>query len=170
MSRFNIQNIAYIRTDDRHYYTAFQSISEAINRISDQANVDPTASQVATPPPVGGINVTEAGGIHDVQITDQSPAYAGLRYTADYSQTADFSNFHTLDMGVSQNVRANLGAGQYYWRASSHYHPATPSAPVVHGGVTPQAVGSGDYPGPPMSQKQGFIGQYRNSTTPPIRK
>lgn len=170
MSRFDIQNLAYIREDDKHYAQAFKSIGDAINRISDQANVDPTASQVATPPPITGINVTEAAGIHDIQITDQSPAYAGLRYKVEYSQTPDFANSHAIDLGTSQNHRANLGAGTYYWRASSSYHPATPSSAAYHGGITPKAVGSGAYPGPPMQQRQGFNGQYRNSSTPPIRK
>lgn len=170
MARFTIQNLAYIRSDDKRYAQTFQSVSDAINRISDQANVDPTGAQVATPSPISGLSVTEAGGIHDVQITDNSPAYAGINYSAEYSQTADFQNSHKIDLGTSQNHRANLGAGTYYWRASSSYHPATPSAPVYHGGAAPTAVGSGTYPGPAMQQGQSFTGQYRSSSTPPTRK
>lgn len=170
MGRFQMQQKAYIRGDDAKYLQALQSIEDAINRTADQANVDPTGAQVAVPPQVSGINVVEQGGIHDIQITDQSPAYAGLRYRADYSQTQDFQNYHTIDMGTSQNHRANLGSGKYFWRASSYYHPATPSPHAYHGGVSPSAVGSGDYNGPPMQAKQGFTGQYRSSNTPPIRK
>lgn len=170
MGRFQIPNKSYIRNDDAKYLSTFQAIEDAVNRVSDQANVDPTGAQVAVPSPISNISVVESGGIHDISMTDQSPAYAGINYTADYSQTADFQNFHTIDMGVSQNHRANLGSGKYFWRGSSHYHPATPSAPVYHGGTTPAAVGSGDYPGPPMQLKQGFTGQYRSSSTPPIRQ
>lgn len=170
MARFTIQNIGTIRQDNKLHAQTFQAIADAINRVSDQANIDPTGAQVAAPPPISNLTVTEAGGIHDLSISDNSPAYAGLSYTAEYSQTPDFQNSHSIDLGTSQNHRANLGAGTYYWRAHSNYHPSTPSAPVYHGGSTPQAVGSGSYPGPPMSQKQAFSGQYRNSPTPPIRK
>lgn len=170
MARFQVQNKAYIRSDDNKYAQAFQSLEDAVNRVSDQANIDPTGAQVATPPALSGISVTEAGGIHDIALTDNSPAYAGIQYSAEYSQTPDFQNSHKIDMGTSQNHRANMGSGTYYWRASSSYHPATPSTPVYHGGATPQAVGSGSYPGPPMQQGQGFSGQYRSSSTPPVRK
>jgi hypothetical protein len=170
MARFQIPNLSYIRGDDEKYFNALKSIEGAINNHSDQGNLDPTASSQAAPAQISGVNVVESGGIHDISITDNSPAYAGLNYTADYSQTSDFQNFHTIDMGISQNHRANLGPGQYYWRASSYYHAATPSVPVYHGGATPAVVGSGNYTGPTMQPKQGFMGLYRNSTTPPIRQ
>lgn len=170
MARFQIPNKAYLRADDQKYATAMQAIEDAVNQMSDQTNTDPTGAQVASPPQIGNINVVESGGIHDIQLQDNSPAYAGLNYTAEYSQTPDFQNSHKIDLGTSQNHRANLGAGKYYWRASSSYHPATPSDHVYHGGALPQAVGSGDYSGPPMQLRQGFTGQYRNSSTPPIRQ
>jgi len=170
MARFSIPNLSYIRQSDKKLYDSLQSIEQAINNHSDQGNLDPTAVSQAPPQPVSAVNVVESGGIHDIQITDNSPAYAGLSYIADYSQTPDFQNYHTIDMGISQNHRANLGPGKYYWRASSYYHAATPSAPVYHGGATPAVVGSGNYTGPAMQPKQGFTGLYRNSTTPPIRQ
>ncbi len=170
MSRFQIPNLAYIRQDDDKYYNALKSIEEAINNYSDQGNLDPTSATQAAPAPVSAINVVATGGIHDIQITDNSPAYAGLQYAADYSQTADFQNFHTIDMGTSQNHRANLGPGQYFWRASSFYHPATPSTQVYHGGSSPASVGSGMYTGPEMQSGQRFTGLYRNSSTPPVRQ
>jgi len=171
MAQFTIPNISYIRSQmDSKLANALEAINDRVGVIADQGNIDPQSATQAAPPPVGAINVVESGGIHDIKITDESPAYAGLNYTADYSQTADFQNFHTIDMGVSQNHRANLGPGTYYWRASSFYHPATPSNPVYHGGATPQPVGTGSYTGPDMQQKQGFTGPYRNSNTPPIRK
>jgi hypothetical protein len=170
MSRFQIINKGYIRQDDAKYLQVFQSLEDAINRVADQANVDPTGAQVATPPTVAGINVVESGGIHDVQIQDNSPAYRGLQYSAFYSQTPDFQNAHRIDLGESQNHRANLGPGKYYWAAASKYSSSDHSAMVFHGGPTPAAVGSGDYSGPPMQQAQGFAGQYRASSTPPTRQ
>lgn len=170
MARFSVPNKAYIQQDDQKYASAFDAVERAVNAMADQSNTNPTGATQAAPPQVSSINVVESGGIHDVKITDNSPAYAGINYAADYSQTPDFQNFHTIDFGISQNHRANLGPGQYYWRASSFYHPATPSGHVYHGGAAPQPVGSGTYSGPDMQAKQGFTGAYRNSSTPPVRK
>lgn len=169
MARFQVPNKAYLRKDDSKYGAAIQALEDAVNRVADQANVDPSGAEVQAPQPISKISVIESGGIHDIQLTDNSPAYAGIRYAADYSQTPDFRNYHTIDMGTSQNHRANLGSGKYYWRASSSYHVATPSSPVYHGGAIPAALGSGDYAGPDMQARQGFSGQYRNSNIPPIR-
>jgi hypothetical protein len=149
---------------------AKRAITMAINAMADQSNTDPMGSAPPAPTPISQLSVISSGGIHDIKITDPSPAYAGINYTAEYSQTADFQNFHTIDMGISQNHRANLGPGKFFWRASSFYHPATPSQPAYHGGATPQAVGDGAYSGPPMQERQGFTGPYRNSPTPPVRK
>ncbi len=170
MARFQIPNLAYFRENDDKTYNALKEIESAINNYADQGNLDPASAVQAAPPPVSSVNVVASGGIHDIQITDNSPAYAGLQYAAHYSQTADFQNFHTIDMGTSQNHRANLGSGQYFWRVSSSYHPATPSVPVYHGGETPAAVGTGMYTGPAMQTGQRFTGLYRNSPVPPIRK
>lgn len=170
MARFQIPNKAYIQQDDEKYANAFDAVESAINNHSDQGNLNPATAQIAAPPMISGISVVASGGIHDIQIMDNSPAYAGLNYTADYSQTADFQNFHTIDLGSSQNHRANLGSGRYFWRAQSAYHPSAPSQPAYHGGATPAAAGTGSYNGPPMQARQGFSGQYRNSSTPPIRQ
>lgn len=170
MARFQVPNKAYLRQSDPQLLKIIESLEDAHNHVADQINVDPTGAQVASPSQIGGINVVESGGIHDIQIIDQSPAYRGVNYLADYSQTADFQNFHTIDMGTSQNHRANLGPGKYYWRASSKYHASDTSPHVYHGGASPLAVGSGSYSGPAMQQRQGFSGQYRNSLTPPVRK
>lgn len=145
-------------------------LADALSRIADQANIDLTGAQQGKPSTISALNVTEQGGIHDIQIVDNSPAYAGLQYAVEYSQSPDFSNSHKIDLGTSQNHRANLGSGKYYWRASSSYHPATTSAHVYYGGANPSAVGAGSYVGPTMQQGQSFRGKYRNSSTPPVRK
>lgn len=171
MANFPIPNISYIRSQmDSKLADALEAINDRIGVISNQGNLDPESSSQAAPPQISAVNVVAQAGIHDIQIQDSSPAYAGLNYAVDYSQTSDFSNFHTIDLKTSQNHRANLGDGTYYWRAKSYYHPATPSTPVYHGGATPQPVGTGSYPGPAMQDRQGFSGIYRNSNTPPIRK
>jgi hypothetical protein len=170
-SRFQIPNLAYIRQDDKNYEQAFRAVASAINRMSDQGNLDPTGTQVAIPTAPAMISVIQAGGIHDIQITDNAPGYNGQKYLAEYSQTPSFSNFHQIDMGESQNHRANLGAGTYYWRARTKMSASLASDPVYFGGSSsPTAVGSGSYVGPAMQPYQGFAGIYRNSSVPPIRK
>jgi hypothetical protein len=162
--------ISYINGDDQKYASAFRYLGRMVSNLSNQANADPTTSQVASPPAVSGVNVVEQGGIHDIQIADNSPAYNGRRYSAYYSQNADMSNAHRIDMGESQNHRANLGAGTYYWGATTKQGNSDESPMVFHGGAQPAAVGSGSYPGPPMQAPQSFSGLYRNATTPPVRK
>ena len=170
MARFQTPNLAYIRRDDEKYASAFQAQNDAINRLSDQSNSDPTGAQVATPAQIAAISVTEKNGIHDVQIQDNSPAYNGLQYSAYYSESPDMSNAHRIDLGESQNHRANMGAGVYYWGATSKQGNSNQSPMVIHGGAKPSPVGSGTQAGPPMQTAQGFTGIYRNSATPPVRK
>lgn len=170
MARFQLPNKSYIRQDDSKYLQALQSMEDAINRLSDQTNADPTGASVAPPAPISGISVAAQNGIHDISINDNNPAYRGIRYAADYSTTPDFQNFHTIDMGTSQNLRKNMGPGQFYWRASNRYPASDPASHAYHGGATPEPVGEGNYNGPPMSQQQGFNGKFRNSSTPPVRK
>lgn len=145
-------------------------VSNAINFMSDQANVDPTSAQVATPPAVSNISVTESGGFHDVSIQDNSPAYRAVKYAAWYSRSPDMQNAHMIDLGQAQNHRKYLGSGKYYWAATSKYDASDHSPMVFHGGTSPQSVGSGAHVGPPMSAPQGFSTQYRASNTPPSRK
>lgn len=169
-NRFQTPNLAYLRKKDNKLASALQAHGDAINRMSDQANVDPTGAQVEPPSQVSGISVVEKGGIHDVQIQDESPAYRGLQYSAFYSQSPDMSNAHRIDLGESQNHRVNLGPGQYYWGAASKYSASDHSPMVVFGDATATPVGSGAYAGPPMQAPQGFSTQYRASLTPPVRK
>lgn len=174
--RFQIPNLSAIRTgkyDPEDLANALLSIQGAIGNINDQTNTNSIASSSGAPPVISGINVTEKGGIHDIQITDSSPAQRGINYFAEYSQTPDFQNVHKIDLGSSQNHRANLGAGTYYWRAYSSYGSSEHSQPVMHGGTSAAAVGSGTYSGPDMQQQQGGMGfgpLYRSSSTPPVRR
>jgi hypothetical protein len=170
MARFQIPNKAYIRDDDHKYLAAFNAIEEALNRFSDQGNMDPASSRVAAPSPISAVSVVEKNGIHDVQVQDHSPAYNGIKYFAYYSQSPDMTNAHRIDLGESQNHRANLGSGKYYWGVTSKQGNSAESQMVYHGGSEPVAVGGGEYQGPPMQAAQKFDGMYRNSTVPPVRK
>jgi hypothetical protein len=174
MTRFQTPNKPHIRNMDDKLANALDSHESAINAISDQLNADPTGAQQASPATISRMSVTEADGFHDIQITDNAPAYRGINYFAYYSRTADFQNAHKIDMGASQNHRVYLGAGPYYWKADHAYPGSPPSTAVYHGGSTPQPVGSGTHVGPAMQSTQGTAAfgatTYRNSNTPPIRK
>jgi hypothetical protein len=169
----NVPNMDIIGQQNPAVYEALQTIIAGVNNMAAQTNAEPGASQNAAPPTIAGFNVVESGGIHDLQITDNAPAYRGVNYFAEYSQTPDFSNAHQIDLGSSQNHRANLGSGVYYWRASSSYGTSNASPFVYHGGAQALAVGSGSYAGPPMQPRQGAQGYgspYRNSAAPPVRR
>jgi hypothetical protein len=170
MARFQVPNLAYIRRTDNKLASSLQAGADAINNLSDQANVDPTGAEVAPPSQISGVNVVEKNGIHDVSIIDNSPAYRGIQYSAFYSQSPDMSNAHRIDLGESQNHRANMGSGQYYWGAANKYSASDHSPMVIFGGSNPTAVGSGTTSGPAMQAPQGFTTKYRNSNTPPVRK
>lgn len=172
-NRFQLPNLPYIRQDDSKYGSAFAAIQDAIGNLSDQANADPTSTANGVPASINAFNVVEASGIHDLQIQDEAPANRGKSYFADYSDTPDFQNYHTIHLGPSQNHRANLGPGVYHWRAYSSYSTTSHSTPVVFGGAKATPVGSGAMTGPPMQAKQGSLGYgpvYKNSNVPPVRR
>jgi hypothetical protein len=173
MARFQIPSLSYIRQSDQRMYDALKAIEQAINNHSDQGNLDPSGAEQAAPAPVSQFIATAANGYHDLQITDNAPAYRGVNYFAYYSKTPDFANKHKIDLGSSQNHRVFLGPGKFYW-AVNHAYPTSPGSPMVfHGGGKPQPVGSGAYAGPEMSAQQGaeaFGPMYRNSVVPPVRK
>ena len=168
----NVPNLDMIGQQSPAVYEALQSIIAGVNNMAAQTNSEPSRSQNTAPPAIAGFNVVESGGIHDIQITDNAPAYRGVNYFAQYSQTPDFSNAYQIDLGSSQNHRANMGSGTYYWRACSSYATSPPSSFVYHGGAQAVAVGSGSYAGPAMQPRQGADGYgmlYRNSSQAPVR-
>jgi hypothetical protein len=162
MARFQLQNHA----------NPTKAIEDAINAISDQTNADPSGARQGAPTKISAVNVVEADGFHDIQVVDNAPAYPGINYFAYYSR--DQKNWHKVDMGASQNHRVYLGSGAYYWKSNHAYPTSQPSSDVYHGGAKPVAVGSGSHVGPEMQQSQGQpafgTSNYRNASTPPIRK
>lgn len=172
--RFQLSSLAQVKNDSPATYQAVRDLRDAVSRISDQGNFDPTGARAATPASLSSISVVASGGFHDVKLTDNAPGYPGVNHFAYYSQTPDFNNEHQIDLGASLNHKVYLGAGSYYWRANHSYQGSDPSEHVYHGGQTPQPVGSGVHEGPPMQAGSGQNGYgitpYRNSPTPPVRK
>ncbi len=143
----NVPNLDLIRQKYPELYPAVEALQRGLGNVATQTNANPNGAQSTAPPAISGLSVKEAGGIHDVQITDNSPAARGKSYFAYYAQTPDMSNAHKIDLGASQNHRANLGPGKYYWSAHSSYDTGDPSPMAYHGGATPVAVGSGSLHG-----------------------
>lgn len=171
-ARQQLPNLSVIREKYPELVSAFNSLMQTDSNLSDQTATDAQSTNSGAPPQISGINVTESGGIHDVQITDNTPGQRGRGYFAEYSDSKDFQNYHTIALGPSQNHRANLGSGQFYWRAYSAYGSSNHSQPVIHGGSTATAVGSGTMAGPALQQKQGGQGfgpKYQNATKAPVR-
>jgi hypothetical protein len=172
MNRTQIPNFSVIREKYPELIPVLNAFQQGQASIADQTATNPLDTSSGAPPQVSGISVVEQGGIHDIQITDETPANRGIQYFLQYCQNPDFRNPHQISLGPSQNHRANLGAGAYYWRAYSSYGSSEPSEPLMHGGSTAAPVGSGTYPGPPMQATQGEMGfgpKYRSSPTPPTR-
>ena len=161
-----------IRQKSPEMAPAFTAIQRAIGNLEQQTNANANGAQQKPPPSISSLSVTEAGGIHDIQITDNSPAVRGKNYFAYYSTSPDLSNAHKIDLGASQNRRENLGSGTYYWAAHSALATSDPSPLVYHGGAKPLPTGTGKQAGPPMQPTQGhpaFGPAISNATVAPSR-
>lgn len=171
--RQQLPNYAEIRSKYPELIPALNALQQATANVSDQTATDALGTNSGVPPQISGISVTEANGIHDVSIQDGTPGQRGRSYFLDYSDSADFTNYHTISLGPSQNHRANLGAGVFHWRGYSSYGSSDHSEPLMHGGSSATPVGSGTMSGPALSAKQGEMGfgpKYQNATQPPIRQ
>jgi hypothetical protein len=165
-----LPNFDIIRQKYPELYPALEALSTGQQNIARQTNTDPSRPQPAAPTQIAGITVSEKDGHHDVQITDNSPAYPGIGYHAYYSR--DKQNWHRVDLGSAKNTRVNLGGGKYFWAADSGYTPASRSPMVYHGGPIPKTTGTGSYVGPELSSSQNTFGAepiYRNSAKAPVR-
>ncbi len=145
---------------------SLQDVQKQLGNVSVQTNANLAGRQNAAPPQINAFQVDGGAGIYHAYITDNNQnLYRGGEYFAEYSESADFSDFHTEHMGPSRDKRFNLGLpGPLYWRAYSGYGPASPpSNPVYHGGVQPVGVTAGGATAPPLRSGQG------SGTNPPTQ-
>lgn len=151
------KNRALIAQRDPHVAEALDDILNRLYTMADQTNANPTGAP-PTPPQIGAVAVTAAGGVVHAQITDGAPVQRGVIYHFEGSTTPDFRQPTLLQSGPSRDYRGALGAQTLYMRAYSQYATGEPSAPVYHGSKaapTPIAPGGAHGPEYPPSKGSG---------------
>jgi hypothetical protein len=133
MGNFSAKNKDFLKTLDPtgKLFDLITSIEQEVNAQKSQtgaAGILQTGQAPATPPPPTAITVAAAGGIFQINITDQTP---GVNYILEYSPTANFAAPRQipLALGVNQH-RAYLGNQTLFWRVRSGYPTAPHSAPL----------------------------------------
>lgn len=137
MPNLTVRNLEYIRSKDPKFAEALDDIIQA--QSTTNQNQQPDA-----PPQISALQVTAAGGVFDIAITDNNPVYRGVNYFVEYSTTQSFNQPIVVDLGASRNYRATWGNQTFFFRAYSQYPTSAPSQPVYFGSATsPIAVTGG---------------------------
>lgn len=123
----------------------FRQVQDSLNALGSQTNAQPDGSATAAPLGPSALNVTAAGGVHDVTIQDNAPANRGMHYFLDYDTNPNFTNARTIALGPSRTARLTLGiSGPVYFRGYNSYPTSAPSAPVYLGTqANPTGVNAG---------------------------
>lgn len=168
------RNLAAIRSGNytpAQLHECLSDIIGSVNNIGPQANAAPVGSY-PQPQPHSKLSVLGGNGIFDIAMTDESPQYRGNENFVDYSETADFSDFHTIHVGASNNHRVNLGKKALHFRSYPSYPTTGPATPIYH----PTVVDGSAPDEPPMQANQGsgtgtqgWGAQPYNTDNPPIR-
>lgn len=147
-----LRNLDSIRKRDTLLAEALDDLVKAISTVALQTG-SVAQGNAPTPAAPSSLNVTAAGGIFDIAITDNNPQHSGIApdYFLEYSLTASFAQPVVIHLGPARNFRANLGNQTLYWRAYSQIGRASQPSPKVYFGnsVTPTpVVGGGAIAGP----------------------
>lgn len=157
-SNFQVKNLDYLRGQDPRLAEALQSLQDAVNTMATQTGAAPQGPP-STPATPSALNVTAAGGIFDIAITDNNPSQSGVApdYFLEYSTQASFQQPVVIHLGPARNHRATLGNQTLYWRAYSQVgRSSPPSPPVYFGGPRPiPVIGGGASFGPNPLPSQG---------------
>ena len=148
-----IPQLAKIKGTDPYLYESLRQLVAAVNALGRATGVDPSGS-IATPDPIGILNVAAADGIFDLAITDNSAVHRGIFYFAESDTSPSFLAPRVHFLGCSRNLRLALGNVTLYWRAYSQYLGSQPS-PSVTFGSPPIAVTGGGSSGPALSASSG---------------
>jgi hypothetical protein len=124
---------------------ALKDVQSAIGSISDATVTSPSGQQINPPPPIVGMVVSGAGGVHHISIQDGAAAIKrGIEYHLEASPTPDFKNPVGISLGPHRSYRGSFGAGPTYFQAYSSYQGSAPNTPYRH----PVAVDAGGVAGP----------------------
>lgn len=158
MGNFAAKNKDFMKTLDPtgKLYDLVTSMEAAVNNLQDQTGAAGTLQKgqpAPTPPAPTKIDVAAAGGIFQVNITDQTP---GVNYVLEYSPTANFSNPRQIPLALGvTSYRSTLGNQLLFWRVRSGFPTAphaAPLSPPTYFGTAAQptpVTGGGSTIGPP---------------------
>ena len=149
-----IGQLAQIKSESPYVYEALTQLVNGVNAVGRATGVDPSGS-IASPSPIGSLNVTAADGIFDLAITDNSTLNRGIFYFAESDTTPAFSQPYVHFLGSSRNLRVALGNQTLYWRAYSQYLGSDPSALVTFGTPPTAVIGGGAANGPQLQPSTG---------------
>jgi|SRR5580692_11781741 hypothetical protein len=179
----NLDRIRAIPDIGPFLYEALHSVQAQATSVEQQVNANPTG-QPQAPPAINSLKVTGQNGHFQIAIQDSSPIYRDIHYWAEHASNQNFTDPVVIHMGQSRNYNEFLGNVGRYWRAYSSYSSSPPSAPVYHGGASPQIVmGGGSVGGPNFAASEGSgtgaagqglqgpgVSPFRTSTgAPPVR-
>src|ERR1700719_3846286 len=149
-----ISQLARIKSESPYVYEALTQLVNGVNAVGRATGVDPSGS-IASPSPIGSLNVSAADGIFDLAITDNSTLNRGIFYFSGWDTTPAFHQPYVHFMGSSRNLRVALGNQTLYWRAYSQYLGSDPSEPVTFGTPATPVAGGGTATGPSLQASNG---------------
>lgn len=135
---FKVPNIDLIWNRDPLLAEALHALREGIDTLGTKLSVNPQGHTIAPAPPTS-INVSAAGGVTHVTLTDNNPRTRNVHYFVEYADSPNFTNAHTEHLGVSRSRRIPtfMGSSPLYIRAYAMYPDGQRSDLLYHG--TPQA-------------------------------
>lgn len=152
MAKLVLPSLIQLKKTHPGVYEDLETMRQHINIIT--AALGGSAEPIAS----GGMSVTAANGIIDVQIIDKNPQL-GDEYFAEYSTDAGFVSAHVLPMQATRNYRiGNLPGTTTYWRWYKSSRLGGTSNRVTFGGASPTAVVAGNLsasPGPAPQPSSG---------------
>jgi hypothetical protein len=133
-----IRHLDTITQGDAKLGQALSDIQSAIGNVSAATGTSPSGGQIAAPPPIVGMTVTAAGGVHHISLTDgSSPLQRGIEYHLEASPTPDFQSPVGISLGPHRSYRGSLGGGPLFFRAYSAYPGTTPPPGRVRESLPP---------------------------------
>ena len=151
-SFFELPNLDYLGQKDPRLAETLKAVRDALNNVAQQTGSIPVGLP-SKPPSPSALNVTAAGGIFDMAISDNNPANSGIApdYFIEYSLTQSFAQPVVIHLGPARNHRANLGNQTLYFRAYSQIGRASPPSDPIYMGPQAQPtpiIGGGATSGP----------------------
>lgn len=147
-----LKNLQTITARDPQLGATLTDIQSAITNISDGALIHPSGKSIAPPPPIVGMSVVGAGGIHHITLTDgTAPIARGIEYHIEVDTSPAFTNPVGISLGPHRSYRGSLGSGALFFRSFSQYNGSAPNQPYMH----PVSVDAGGSAGPAFLPSTG---------------